>query len=851
MSVKSPIAIAVILLTHSLCLPRPGFTDTLISGVINQPTVWTEAMSPVRIEGEAVIPSGVRVEVEPGALVRFADGARLTVRGSFDCQGASKRRIRFEPAAPESPDPVIEIEGDEGEGRFERCDFKKVGVRVSDLAAVLLERCLFSEAEEAIHLSNARSPGIVGCHFVHVGSAVRSIASSPEIRDCRFEAISSRAVHLTGLGNELAPPSALRIRGPNRMVANKRVTLRVEAVDSAGYLHWPMWKAHGQVVARRADSGAPVALSTDAIEFTNGVGCVTLSLTELGEIDIEISVDGVAGTHRVTSFDLAENRTFALGLLPPGDQIWRPEGGVYHLTGRVVVGSGSRLILEAGTLLMLDYNVEIEVYGGIEIRGTEENPVHFFPTETYRPWNQLRIRNTQNIHSIRHAYFVGGGDGPKETAEEHTFDGPMLRFRPHDDVAQIKGASIEGCTFADGYGKGIFSHNGERYEVRDCLFTRLEFGLEMHGDEVSIADCQVVQMNKGGEKQDGMYFWRPTDHHTIDRCIVTETGDDGIDAFESSVVIRNSLVYGATDKNITLFASDGVVENCLIFGAGYGCFVREEPGKNRLTLTRSTLLDHFAFGIRVDNLAGLEMDECILAENAVPLFQSGTTVTVSHSAFDSLPAGLSGSGNVQADPDFIDESEKDFRLQPDSPLRTAGPNGSPIGWQGFPGPGLYPPLLEPRIESCRFIRNATAVEVEGGAALALTETLIADSETALSASGANQVRVDRSTLAGCGLAYVADGSAIEFVDCILWENADAMSETPSAVTFDHSTFGPIPPPNLTGAGNLSEDPLFLNPEGEDYRLRADSTSAGSGTGGADRGAFPSVTRDERGVLRLY
>lgn len=840
-----------ILLLHSLWTPFTASADTVITGVINQSAVWTEAMNPIRIEGETVIPAGVRIDVEPGALVRFADGARLMVRGSIDCQGEPKQRVRFEPAAPESPDPVIEIEGDKAEGRFKRCDFEQAGVRAAEGANVLFERCLFSEADEAILLSHARSPRIVGCHFVHVGSAVRSIDSSPEIRDCRFEEISDRAVHLTGQGTEFAPPSALRIRGPNRMVANKRVTLRVEAVDSDGNLHWPMWKAHGTVVARRADSGAPVVISTDSIEFTNGVGCITLSLAELGEIDIEISVNGITGTHRVTSFDLAENRTFALGLLPPGDQIWRPEGGVYHLTGRVVVGSGSRLILEAGTLLMLDYNVEIEVYGGIEIRGTEENPVHFFPTETYRPWNQLRIRNTQNIHSIRHAYFVGGGDGPKETAEEHTFDGPMLRFRPHDDVAQIKGASIEGCTFADGYGKGIFSHNGEHYEVRDCLFSRLEFGLEMHGDKVSIADCQVVQMNKGGEKQDGMYLWRPTEHHTIDRCIVTETGDDGIDAFESSVVIRNSLVYGATDKNITLFASDGEIDNCLIFDAGYGCFVREEPGENRLTLARSTLLHHFAYGVRVDNLAGMEMDECILAENAVSLFRSGAATTVNHSAFDDLPAGLSGTGNVQADPDFIDESSKDFRLQPDSPLRNAGPGGTSIGWQGFPGPGLFPPLLEPRIESCRIIRAATAIDVEGGAALSLTETLIADSETALSASGADRVRIDRSTLAGCGLAFVAEGSALEFVDCILWGNADSMSEAPSAVTFEYSTIGPIPPPNFTGAGNLSEDPLFLNPEGEDYRLRADSTSAGSGTGGADRGAFPSVTRDERGVLRLY
>ncbi len=846
---RFPILILVCLIQSQ---PVSGVT---VSGTLTQSATWTENMNPVQIVGRVRIANHVQITVLANTHIQFTTGSRMEVEGRFSAIGTAGRSVRIlSDTSPTNPG-FIEADGPHSLLGLVHCEIRGVEIQVLNRGDCQVKNCKIAEANRMLLLNDAKAPEIVQTTFSDANVAIESIRSSPRIEGCRFLGISEKAVSLNRSGMDYGPPASLRIRGPNRMVAGKTTTLWVEVLDSEGNLYWPLWDATGSVTAKHLGSGIMVPLTVDNLEFTNGIACLTTSLSEVGVIEIEISVAGVSSVHQFDSFPLEGHSTLVFGGLPPGDQTWNPEGGVYHVAGRVVVPQGTRLIIEAGTLLMMDPGVEIDVLGDIEIRGTQENPVYFFPTDPEGPWKQLRLRNIDKTFEIHHAYFSGGADGPKETGEEHTFDGPMLRFRPLVDETFPQGGRIEGCLFSDAVGKGIFTHYGGRYEINGCLFVRLDYGLEMHGDEIQIRNSYVIQLNDGSDDpdddQDGMYLWRPKESHTIDGCIVTGSFDDNLDAFESSASIRNSLIYGARDKNITYFRSSGTIENCLIFGGRYGLFFRELPGQDNLMTDHCTIVNETAYGARVENMTA-RIENSIIWDNVTSLFHFGVNLEVNHSDIDSPLAGVPGTGNLNTVPRFVDKTRNDFRLSPDSPLNTASSTGHSIGWQGFPQPGAFPPIAIPLISGCRFSEGSgTAIHLEPGSEVMIETTLIDRFQTGITGLIDSSINGTQNTILGCETAVSLQESSLELDNSILWDNQTTVNQGNSTSFITFSNSGPPESQELGRDGNISKDPLFLNPLQGDYRLKPDSPSAGTGLEGSDMGAFPALTGKEKTLLQIY
>ena len=101
---------------------------------------------------------------------------------------------------------------------------------------------------------------------------------------------------------------------------------------------------------------------------------------------------------------------------------------------------------------------------------------------------------------------------------------------------------------------------------------------------------------------------------------------------------------------------------------------------------------------------------------------------------------------------------------------------------------------------------------------------------------------DHNTITECqeGIALFAkdesnEGGHATFHSVICWGNAiDVIVDELSTVSFDFSNIGMGEWP---GEGNLSVDPLFLDPAGLDYTLAAGSLCIGTGREGSDMGAF--------------
>src|SRR3990172_3535518 len=302
-----------------------------------------------------------------------------------------------------------------------------------------------------------------------------------------------------------------------------------------------MWDGIGTVSAFRLATDDPVPLSKTEFRIVNGIGSLTTSLNDPGPIDLRISVEGVSATRTIEVLE-REARTLDLsGMLSPGHLDWGPDDGVVHLSGQTIVPATENLVIRAGALIMLDFEAELEVLGTIRVEGTSQAPVYFFAASPLLSWAQIRHRNSTHEMVYDYAIFTGGGVGPKETAEEHTFDGPILRFRPFQ-IGGGQGARISHCVFADNEGKGIFSHSGARFILSDCLFTRCEFGAEIHGDTVWIEDSYFLDLNTGKNDQDALYLWRSTVEHRVRRCIFAYNGDDGINTWKSDVEVSDCLI---------------------------------------------------------------------------------------------------------------------------------------------------------------------------------------------------------------------------------------------------------------------------------------------------------------------
>jgi len=124
---KKSILVAIILLAVLLNLLSIAFksisatfdmtvtlmsSSTNVSGYINANTTWTLAGSPYIIMGDVIVVPNVHLTIEPGVVVKFANGADLIIDGALIARGNSTHPITF------TSNATIPKVGDWGSIRF-------------------------------------------------------------------------------------------------------------------------------------------------------------------------------------------------------------------------------------------------------------------------------------------------------------------------------------------------------------------------------------------------------------------------------------------------------------------------------------------------------------------------------------------------------------------------------------------------------------------------------------------------------------------------------------------------------------------------------------------------------------
>ena len=825
-----------------------------VGGEIVEDTTWTDDDGPIVVTSGVIVPEGIVLRVAAGTNVFFRNNAGISVKGTLHLRGRAVEPIRMCPETDGLWWGGLRISGLQGTLDIEHTYLQGGSLEIIEGAGGVIEDSTFSVSQATSCISAHRAGHLVvrRSRFDSVSQPIRCSRTRVLVEDCTFRNMADDGIVAEYPSAEILPPESLRLTVPERVVAGKLTILRVDVLDKRGDLYWWMWDGIGTVSAVRTDTHEAVPLSTTGFAITNGIGSLTVSIDFVGEIELAVSVDGLSVSRIVTCIDDTTSRTTVPHVLIEGFLDWGPEHGVIHLATRTVVTEGDLLTIRPGTLVMLDDMAGLTVRGKIRAEGTQEAPILFFPTDSHAHWDQIRHENAEEEMVYESVFLVGGAGGPREIYEEHTLAGAAVRF--------VTGsARIENSVFVDHDGKGLFTESGSEYFLSNCLFSRNQLGAEFHGDTVWVDDCYFLDM-KQGDDYDCLYLWRPTLDHRVRRCIVARGGDDGIDTLGSAAKISDCIVRGVSDKNITLYRGNSEVSNCLILDARRGIGIDGD----RTRVTNCTVVGHSLDGFYSKD-AWANLEKVILWDNTYSIRSNTETldVVLNYCDLNPPPTPFPGTGNLNSDPLFLNPVNLDYRLQPGSPAMHAGPAGEQIGWLGYPSAGASPPSPPSIIRRCVFesgggngvlfsngadclVEGCRFVEIEGAAlsfattsACEVVRCVVDLCGAGVSLRSGGAAFLDHLTIVGCTDAgLLLDDAVGDLQNSILWNSEPpVVSDARSILSVGFSNVeiegGAVYP----GAGNINEDPRFVDELGGDYRLLPGSPSIHSGRDGLDMGAF--------------
>jgi hypothetical protein len=401
---------------------------------------------------------------------------------------------------------------------------------------------------------------------------------------------------------------------------------------------------------------------------------------------------GVSAFSNPTRAVLTGPVNFAGGALT-SNTVW---SGTVLVTNAVTVPGPFTLTISAGTIVRLTNNVGITATGGghTEVNGTREQPVIFERVNTsFTRWGDLAASGAGSTVSVHFAKITRG-------RVRATSNGTALV--EDSELSQMTSSGIIG-----GSGGALFTVRRtyvHDYEDIDLVNTRTLAEDSLF--ERANSDIFELQSSPAGS--------------VLRRCTFRNClnpNSDGVDMNGCiNVLIDSCRIYNVTDKAVSsgsaTSASDPtsfglVVSNTLIHTANIGIGIKDSGTASLYNNTISDATDGVAVYAKFTAQGGFVTNGANNliwgVTNAITTTNNGA-VTMEFS--DLQDTNWPGSGNISADPLFLNAAMRDFRLATNSPARGAGLGGRDLGAQ-FPV-GAPMALSHPRIESA-ILSGATGV----------------------------------------------------------------------------------------------------------------------------------------------
>jgi hypothetical protein len=459
------------------------------------------------------------------------------------------------------------------------------------------------------------------------------------------------------------------------------LSVRVEAFDILGKPLRDLWDA---TVTLTTDT-AEVALSTYTIQLRNGVGSALVVPTGSGDFTLTATLGDAQFSRRLTSLEGAPV-TNVSGVLSGSSSNW---SGVVNVTGDVTVPANHTLHVQPGALVLFAGNptplstdgADLVVQGTVNAIGTAANPITFTAANPNAAWGEIRHQGAQSSQ-FKYAQISRAGHAPRGG---HTNTGPAMRVEnstilfDHVDITDIAGKTMTA------FGSNLtFSHS---------QFARSAMGPEVQQSSLIFEDGFIVDMlgiyREDGvtDDNDGIYIHRQSAGQSvrISRSVVAHTDDDGIDTLGPDMVMEDLIIRDLTNTNddpkgITIIEGNNTIRNVLMSNVDIGISAKGQSGS---TPVSNNTVDHVtiqanSIGIQAEDKFGIPgaiinfniRNSVISAPDPIHTDYAPGPIVVNYTNL--IGEVWPGTGNLNADPRFVNPAIHDFHLQPGSASVNAG-----------------------------------------------------------------------------------------------------------------------------------------------------------------------------------
>jgi hypothetical protein len=330
------------------------------------------------------------------------------------------------------------------------------------------------------------------------------------------------------------------------------------------------------------------------------------------------------------------------------------------LTDVTVVPNVS-LTLEPGVEIQFAEGASIYIYGILSANGSQNLPDIFHGIGTNSRWGAICFENTTGASVLSHVKINGATTGADATHfkasisaynSDLTLDNVNMQnigqpFYAHGGMIIIENSTLDGT----GAGDDIVNIQYASARIENChLFGNGELDFDS-------VDNGIIRNNR------------------ID-IISDNSNRDGIDIGTSqNVLIENNRIFDCPDKGISVGEkSTALIRRNLIVNTGMAVAVKDSSSTR---IDRNTFYNDSLGVACYEKIAGqhggfAEVINTIFSNSRTAEFfiDAKSSIKINYSL--SNRSLLSGTGNIHADPHFIDVNDNNFYLHADSPCIDAG-----------------------------------------------------------------------------------------------------------------------------------------------------------------------------------